>query len=182
MARSAFIRSMHPKAEISPVRASVDKILALGWVGQVKIHGHRAQVHVSADPDQDPIVYNRQGREHKKLLPPKIAAELRRVLPLEKGWTAIDAEWLKGDDKLFLFDVLKLNGEPLRRLSYAERHAFLPKAYLSPHLRTLPLLTTAEKCMECLRSSDPNVEGLVFKAPASKGFDDSSIVRCRKRP
>lgn len=172
---------MHPKAEISPSRAAVEKILGLGWVGQAKIHGHRAQVHVSADEKESPIVYNRLAREHKKLLPAPIVDELRRIIPLSEGWTAIDAEWIKAEDRLFLFDILKLDGELLRRRSYAERYALLPRSYLSPHIRTLPILTTVEKCMEVLQSRDEAVEGLVFKAPSSKGFGDSSIVRCRKK-
>lgn len=173
---------MHPKTEISPTRASVDKILSNGWVGQMKVHGHRAQIHINADAKEAPIVYNRQGRPHAIPLSKEITAELRRVLSLESGWTVIDGEWLKPENKLFLFDILKLNGESLRPLSYQERYNLLPRSYISPHLQTLPLLQTAEKCMEILGRSEPWVEGLVFKAPNSKGFHDTSIVRCRKRP
>jgi len=178
---SAFIKAMHPKTEISAALASVEKILKAGWVGQTKIHGHRAQIHLSADENVAPIVYNRQGRPHKMLLPDEITAELRRILPLKEGWTVIDAEWLKPEGQLFLFDVLKLDGKTLRPMAYADRYAFLPKSYISPHVRTLPLLTTSTKCMQVLESSDETVEGLVFKAPNAKGFEDTSIVRCRKR-
>lgn len=178
---SVFIKAMHPKTEISPSQASVEKILRAGWAGQIKIHGHRAQIHLSADAADEPIAYNRQGRPHKKLLPDEIVAELRRILKPESGWTVVDAEWLKPEGKLYLFDVLKLNGESLRGLTYAERFQLLPRLYISPHVQTLPLLTSLEKCMEVLQSRDENVEGLVFKALHSKGFEDTSIVRCRKR-
>lgn len=172
---------MHPKSEISPTLPAVSKILGAGWVGQMKIHGHRAQIHLSADSDQAVVVYNRQGRPHKMLLPDKIAAELRRVLDLEKGWTVVDAEWLKPKNKLFLFDILKLNDQLLRRMTYAERYAMLPKSYISPYIKTLPLLTTPEKCMAILTSEEDYIEGLVFKSITSRGFEDTAIVRCRKR-
>ncbi len=179
---SAYIKAMHPKTEISPTLSSVQKILKSGWVGQMKVHGHRAQIHLSADLDQEPVVYNRQGQPHKKLLPDEMLGELRRVFHLEKGWTVIDAEWIKPLDKLYLFDVLKSNDEILRRLSYGERWKFLPRSYLSPHLQTLPFLTTVEKCMEILEGPDEDhIEGLVFKSLTSSGFEDTSIIRCRKR-
>lgn len=178
---SAFIKAMHPKTEISPTLASVEKILKAGWVGQTKIHGHRAQIHLSADPKEEVIAYNRQGRPHKKLLPDEIIEELRRILDLKEGWTILDVEWLKPSDQLFVFDVLKQNGKLLRNLTYVERWNLLPKLYLSPHIQTLPLIKTPEKCMEVLRSKEDHVEGLVFKSANTKGFEDTSIVRCRKK-
>lgn len=181
MSRSSFIRAMHPKTEISATPAAIEKILRAGWVGQMKIHGHRAQIHLPADTGEEPIAYNRQGRRHAKLLPEKIIKELRRVFHPESGWTVIDTEWLKPENKLFVFDVLKLNGESLRGLTYKERWEKLPKLYISPHVQTLPILTTLEKCLQVLASSEDYIEGLVFKAPFSKGFEDTSIVRCRKR-
>jgi ATP-dependent DNA ligase len=172
---------MHPKTEISPSRASVEKILTAGWVGQLKIHGHRAQIHLPADPKEEPIAYNRQGRPHAKLLPDEIVRELRRVFDLTEDWTIVDTEWLKPENKLFVFDCLKLNGKLLRTSTYLERWKLLPRMYISPHIQTLPLLTTVEKCMEVLAGEDPLLEGLVFKSAQSKGFEDTSIVRCRKK-
>ncbi len=176
---SAFIKAMHPKTEISPTLESVEKILRAGWVGQTKIHGHRAQIHLH--PDKEPIAYNRQGSPHKKLLPDEIVKELGRIFDLEDGWTVIDSEWLKPQNKLFIFDVLKLNNKILRGLSYEERWKLLPKMYISPNIQTLPLLKTSVKCMEVLANTDEHIEGLVFKSASSKGFEDTSIVRCRKR-
>jgi ATP-dependent DNA ligase len=181
VSESVFIKAMHPKSEISPTLPAVTKILNAGWVGQMKIHGHRAQIHISADPEQDVVAYNRQGQPHKMLLPEKIAGELRRVLDLENGWTVIDAEWLKPKNKLFLFDILKLNDQLLRKLTYAERFELLPKSYISPYIKTLPLLTTPEKCMAVLGTSEAHIEGLVFKSLTTRGFADTAIVRCRIR-
>lgn len=181
MALSTFIKAMHPKTEVKPTPLSIQKILNSGWVGQMKVHGHRTQVHLPADPELEPVVYNRQGQPHKKILPDRIAAELRRIFELRNDWTVIDAEWLKPEGKLFIFDMLKLDGKLLRSLSYADRYALLPKSYISPHVKTLPLLTTLAKCMEVMERPEAYVEGLVFKSLDSKGFNDTSIVRCRKR-
>lgn len=181
MTESAFIKAMHPKTEISPTLPAVTKILAAGWAGQMKIHGHRAQIHISSDPNQDVLAYNRQGQLHKMLLPEKIAKELRRILNPTEGWTVIDSEWIKPKNKLFIFDILKSNDELLRKLTYGERYKLLPRSYISPHIKTLPLITTPEKCMEVLASDEDYIEGLVFKSLTTRGFEDTSIVRCRKR-
>jgi ATP-dependent DNA ligase len=171
---------MHPKTEISPTLSSVDKILKAGWIGQMKVHGHRAQIHLSPESDEI-VVYNRQGRAHKMALQKEIENELRRIFDLESGWTVIDAEWLKPEKQLYIFDLLKKDGKLLRSLTYTERYALLPKSYISPYVKTLPWLTTVAKCMAVLESPEDDIEGLVFKSPSTKGFDDTSIVRCRKR-
>lgn len=178
---SNFIRAMHPKTEISPTLPAVEKMLKAGWIGQMKVHGHRAQIHLPADETQEPVAYNRQGRPHKKLLPPEIIQELRRIFPVEKDWTVLDAEWLKPENKLFVFDILKENGKLLRGLTYHERWKILPKLYISPHIQTLPILTESQKCMDVLARTEEFVEGLVFKSLNSKGFEDTSVVRCRKK-
>jgi ATP-dependent DNA ligase len=176
-----FIKPMHPKTEIGPVPRAIAAVLKAGWAGQAKVLGHRAQIHLSADPRESVVAYNRHGRPHKKILPPKMAEELKRIFPLTRGWTVVDGEWLKTKNRLFIFDVMKLNDKSLRSLSYAERYQFLPRLYISPHVRTLPLLMSVPKCMEVLASSDEDIEGLVFKSLRARGFEDSSIIRCRRR-
>lgn len=178
---SNYIKAMHPKTEIRATQDAVEKILKAGWVGQMKIHGHRAQVHLSANASDKPIVYNRQGRPHKKLLPDSITTELRRIFDLDADWTVIDCEWIKPQGLLYIFDILKQDGKSLRPLSYADRYALLPKSYISPQVKALPLVTTVLKCMEILANPDEHIEGLVFKSLSAKGFEDTSIVRCRKR-
>jgi ATP-dependent DNA ligase len=181
MPKSVFIKAMHPQAEISPTYASVDKILRLGWVGQMKIHGHRAQIHISANPSEKTVAYNRQGRPHKKLLPKEIEKELRRILNLKSGWTVIDSEWLKPENKLYIFDILKQDDRILRSLTYSERYNLLPGSFISPYIKVLPILDNVEKCMKVLNSKEDYIEGLVFKSLSTKGFEDTAIVRCRKR-
>ena len=177
---SVFIKAMHPKTEISPSPTAIEKILKAGWAGQMKVHGHRAQIHLSADPAIIPVAYNRQGKPHKKLLPDEIIQELRRILKLKSDWTVIDAEWLKNENKLFLFDILKLDGKILRALNYAERWKLLPKLFISPNVQVLNLITTVPKCLELLQSKEEYIEGLVFRSINTKGFSDTSIIRCRK--
>jgi len=181
LALSRFLRPMHPKTEIRPDPAAIEKCLRAGWVGQIKIHGHRAQIHLPADANLEPIAYTRHGTLHKKEIPVSITAELRRVIHPTKGWTVIDAEWVKGEDKLFLFDVLKKDDEDLDQLTYPERYALLPRDFISPHLVVLPCLRTLDKCLEVIQGNEDYVEGLVFKSLSSPGFSDTSILRCRKR-
>lgn len=160
------------------------RVLDLGWVGQLKIHGHRAQIHLSPVPEQAPLVYNRQGNLHAKQLPPALAAELRRIFgprPDSDGWTVLDAEWLKGEDKIYVFDILRREGRLLESLTYAERWELLPRVYASDSVQTLPLLRSVDRCLEVMERPEPWIEGLVFRALTTPGFSDTSIVRCRRK-
>lgn len=177
---SVYIRAMHPKTEIRPDPAAMKRVLDMGWAGQLKIHGHRAQFHVSADPADEVLAYNRQGVFHKKEVPDDVAAELRRLFKPDTGWTVVDAEWLKQENRIYVFDLLKKEGVPLRGKTYQERYDLLPRLYISPIVETLPLLKSLDKCVQALEKDDPIIEGLVFKALDTPGFNDTSIVRCRK--
>lgn len=176
---SSFIRPIHPKTEIRPIPEAMSKFLAAGWVAQLKIHGHRAQIHIPAAPQERIAVYNRQGQPHKKELPALMESELRRVFGPKSGWNTIDAEWLKNENRLFVFDFLKKEDLVLRRMSFLERWKLLPRAYISPCMQTLTIFTTLEECSEALKRDPQYIEGLVFKSP-SPGFEDSSIIRCRR--
>jgi ATP-dependent DNA ligase len=177
---SLFMRPMHPKTEIRPTSEAIQKILAAGWVGQLKIHGHRAQIHIPVDRKEEILVYNRQGRIHKKTIPASVQSELRRIFTPKEHWNVIDAEWIKAEDKVYVFDFLKREGQALQRLNFMERWKQLPRAYLSPSIKTLGVLNTLAQCLKALESKEKYREGLVFKSP-SPGFQDSSIIRCRSR-
>lgn len=179
---SPFIRPMHPKTGIRPVPEAISRILDSGWVAQLKIHGHRAQIHVPADRDEPIWVFNRHGAQHKKLMPEPMVAEIRRVFTPTTGWNVVDAEWIKGEDKLYVFDFLKRDGELLRKMPFPQRWQLLPRLYLSPHIQTLPLIRDLKGCLEALDERQPHIEGLVFKSLTSPGFADTSIIRCRRRP
>jgi hypothetical protein len=179
---SRFIRPMHPKTSILPLPQSIQKVLESGWIGQLKIHGHRAQIHVPSDPRLDMIAFNRQGRRHRKELSDSMKSELRRLFQPRKGWNVIDAEWLKPDDKLYVFDFIKREGILLRHLTFPERWKLLPRAYLSPSMETLALIKDLDSCLKSLASRKIAVEGLVFKSTTTPGFLDTSIIRCRRRP
>ena len=177
---SLFIKSMHPKTQIRPDRASVAKVLALGWWGQKKVHGHRAQIHLGPKAEEQVLAYTRKGLLHTRPLPMGIVNELYRLFSPEDSWIAIDCEWVKPEEKLYLFDVLKWGGRTLSHLTYSERYELLPKVFKSESIETLPIYKTLSSCMSVLEGSCERVEGLVFKAPDTKGFFDTSIVRCRK--
>ncbi|MGE0173481.1 MAG: hypothetical protein AB7T49_11860 [Oligoflexales bacterium] len=180
MPDSLFIRPIHPKTEIKPDPVLMKKILSEGWWGQKKIHGHRAQVHLSANSTEGTIVYNRHGKPHGVKLSKEIEEELRRILPLKNGWSTVDAEWVKPLNKLFIFDMLKLNGQLLNTSTYEDRYQLLPQVYVSQYVETLPVISQVAKCQEVMETTDPLIEGLVFKSRKTRGFSDSSVVRCRK--
>lgn len=178
---SRYISAPHPKTEIRPERSAIEKVLASGWVGQMKVHGHRAQIHLHGDESIDPIVFTRQGTLHRLKLQEDIVAELRRILQPSDGWSAFDAEWIKPAKHLYLFDCLKKDGKELDDLTYPERYALLPKDFISPRVTLLPLLNTVDKCWKILLREEAYVEGLIFKSLTSRGFSDSAVLRCRKR-
>lgn len=175
---SPFIRAIHPKSAIPPERAAIKKLLDAGWWGQVKINGHRTQVHIPCDSSLPLFAYTRQGTLHKKKFSPLMAKDLRRLFTPQTGWTVIDAEWHKSTERLYVFDMLRFNGKPLDSYTYKERYDLLPRVYASETIETLPLLKTAEQCMDLLSSRDERIEGLVFKFPSTEGFDDTLIIRC----
>lgn len=171
---------MHPKTEIRPERAAIKRVLEQGWAGQLKIHGHRAQIHIPPSAEAPILVYNRHGQLHKKALTETLAVELRRIFGPKEGWTVLDGEWLKGDDRIFVFDMLRREGQLLQSLTYEARWSLLPRVYSSDRIETLGLIRTVDKCMEALETPRESIEGLVFKALQTPGFSDTSIVRCRR--
>jgi hypothetical protein len=175
------IRPIHPKTEIASTRVSIENILSLSWWGQAKIHGHRAQIHIPSRESEDLVIFNRQGQPHRKILPPDVAQEVFRIFRPKTGWNVLDAEWLKADDRLFVFDMLKREDRILDSMSYGERYALLPRVYSSPKIVTLPPLKTVEQCLAVLADPKDYVEGLIFRSPHTVGFVDSGIVRCRKK-
>ncbi len=176
-----FLKAMHPKASIAPTREAVKKILDAGWWGQLKIHGHRAQIHIPPGPSQMIVVYNRQGQKHRKELPLTLSEDLLRIFRPQSDWNVLDAEWLKSTDEIFVFDFLKQEGELLDRFSYQERFQLLPQVFGSPKIVTLKPLITLHECLKVLEDPKPNVEGLVFKSPTTRGFLDTALVRCRTK-
>lgn len=176
-----FIRSSHPKTEIQPDPQAIRRVLDQGWWGQIKIHGHRAQIHIPSNAEEPIIVYTRQGGLHKKQMDQAMMADLRRLFQPTEGWNVIEAEWLKPLSRLFIFDFLKREGQALSNKTYSERYDYIPKIFSSDYIETLPLYKSVAKCLEVLDSPESYVEGLVFKAPHSPGFSDTSIIRCRRR-
>ena len=176
----AFIRPIHPKTEISPDPSAIERVLKLGWWGQTKIHGHRAQVHLHADSNIDPIAYTRSGKVHSKPLDPEIICELRRVFKSLTAWSVVDVEWLKKEKKIYVFDYLKKDDKLLVSSCYRERYQMIPRDFISPHIEVLPVLKSLKDCVDVLSDKRPWIEGLVFKSPNSYGFSDSSVVKCRK--
>ncbi len=176
---SPFIKAPHPKTSIRADVQAIQRILSHGWAAQLKIHGHRAQIHIPADSSQRLLVYNRQGQLHKVQPSAELAADLYRLFAPQFDWTVIDTEWLKASRKIFVFDILKRSGELQHSKCYRERYDLLPRIYRSEYIETLPLIYSAKRCMEQMQKAPDYVEGLVLKSLETKGFHDTSLVRCR---
>lgn len=177
---SPFIRPMHPKTEVRPDIVTIKRILNRGWCAQTKIHGHRAQIHISANPNDSVVVFNRHGAEHKKKLEPKLEHQLRALFTPKEGWNTIDAEWLKPEQRIFVFDFLKFQDKVLSHLNFSERWEILPRIFSSDCIEVLPIINSASRCMEILSSTEDIIEGIVLKSLNTPGFQDTSIIRCRK--
>lgn len=178
-----FIPAQHPKASLAPDRATVARMIAMGYTAQRKVNGARAQVHVSAEGEV--VAFTRQGTRHTEAFPPQLKAYLAERYAPEAGWNVYDAEWQRQEDdrrgKLYLFDLIVLNNKPLDSATFEERHEILAGRFvLGPMLGLLPVLTTVAACMAVLEDPSPFTEGLVFRTPKCSGFHNSSLLRCRK--
>jgi hypothetical protein len=177
METSRFIKTYHPRTHILPTAEMVATTLKRGWCGQVKMKGHRIQAHIL--PDGKIVSYTRQGQRHTTPLSRELQKELRAMA--EAQILTLEGEWLKGLNKIFLFDVLQTEGNIFSMTSYDYRHEVLTEKYKAgSHLFLLEKLTTVDQCMEILMGDDPNIEGLVFKDQHGKGWSDGKIVRCLK--
>jgi ATP-dependent DNA ligase len=174
-----FIPPQHPKAGISCNRESIEKIIKLGWIAQKKIDGARAQIHISHMGDI--VAFTRKGTRHTVTMQPEIILFLLEHYRPEKDWNVIDCEWLRYKGKLFIFDVLKWNGESLSGLTYLERYNMLfEKPVITKHCQILSMIKTFKKCMSTLEK-EPELEGLVFKAITTRGWPNTAIIRCRQK-
>ena len=165
-----FIKTYHPKKSILPDRDAIKRILNAGWVTQAKMDGARAQIHIL---DGKVINYTRRGTLHTSKLSQEIVGQL---LELFSPGDVVEGEWLRSQQTLYLFDMIKTEGTVLKQLNYFDRYNKLPRCYGPVSL--LPIVTDLDQAMQILDSDD--TEGLVFKSLTSKGFSDTSIVRCRK--
>ena len=175
-----FIRSPHPKTSVEPSRTSIDMFLSRGWWAQHKIDGHSAQMHMG---EKGLIAaYTRQGTLHTKKVSTEIAEALHALFPSLEGESVIMGEWVKPQNRLFLFDVLKVDGKRLTSQDYATRHEYLPPFTGNKHVVTLPVFKTEAAAMRALSEAfeTEHIEGLVFRKADLKGIEDMGIVRCRK--
>ena len=148
-------------------------------------NGMRSQIHL--DYRQTVAAhYTRQGTLHTRKLSQEIIESCKPFLPSRnQSMSVIDGEWVPSLNHVFVFDILKFQGERLVGLTYAQRYEFLEalskKLPEGSHISILPVYKTLDEVMEQLDQvvENPHCEGLVFRAPDSKGWNDTSIVRCR---
>jgi ATP-dependent DNA ligase len=178
---SPFILAPHPKTSLVPSVAQYKTYIeTLGWIAQPKINGNRIQVCIY--PDGKMLFFTRQGTIHTKPIDQQLKDKLLLHYKPNSDLTVIEGEWLPyGQQKIYLFDILKCEGQDLSGLTYLERYHLLCEAgsFIYPDFRILPIIRTVDKCVEVMEDNNIEIEGLVFKSPYPY-FRDSNIVRCRK--
>ena len=178
--KPSFLRAQHPKSTLMPRIDAFEMMIAAGMVGQRKVHGHRAQVHIGSDGDV--VAFTRQGTVHTSKLPGALIEHLADHYRPTEGWMVLDGEWQKQEGRLYLFDLIRLDrAPPLDHLGFVARHTALTTRFvIGPHLSLLPILRTVEACWAMIQDPSEYTEGLVFRSPDRAGFHDTSIARCRK--
>lgn len=170
------VKTHHPKQSLLMAKTDLESMLEKGWIGQAKMNGVRAQIHVIDDhPLYNIKAYNRRG----SLLTGKMSPDIVDIIRTNfKPGDIFEAEWLRIRQALFIYEMVAKEGELLSSKNYAERYAMLPKIDSLPHVQTLPILDTPEDILAAY--NDAETEGVVFKALNTPGFKDTSIIRCRK--
>jgi len=173
-----YLKGSHPKNSNLLVNyGTFDRIISRGWVGQRKMNGFRLECHV--DVGGEITAYTRQGTKHTRKMSEAINLSFLQLEP-EKGTSVFDCEWVKPLNQVFLFDILAHEGKVLNKLTYQERYELLETVFkITPHMRLLPLYEAASDCIAQAKNRSKYVEGLVFKALNTKGWPDTSVVRCR---
>jgi ATP-dependent DNA ligase len=179
MNSTSFIQPQHPKSNLIFDKSVIKDLLEKSWIGQTKINGHRIQLHISKN---EIVCYTRQGTIHTKKLDKKMIEAIDSYRPAKKNvWTVLDGEWLKSQDKIFLFDILKHENETLQFSTYKDRYKLLKSIYVfCPEITLLRNLKTVDACMKVMKDDKEEHEGLVFKSTTTKGWPDTAIVRCLK--
>jgi ATP-dependent DNA ligase len=175
-----FIEPQHPKGELPPKKEDISNLIRWGWWGQKKVNGYRCQIHISSEGEVK--YFTRQGTAHTRTIPETIKEQLTRHLTPSHGYNVLDAEWQRQQEKIYLFDVLKLEDKLLDRQTFEERHQILRKDlfFIEPNINFLPVYKSVHQCMQVLAKNEDWIEGLVFKLPGNKGWKNDAIIRCRK--
>lgn len=178
MKPNGFIVCQHPNHAIAPQREAIERVLKMGWTGQQKMNGHRLQIHIS--PKAEITTYTRHGRLHTQ----KLSTELKfsfEAYADSDGYICLEGEWLKSENQVYLFDILRYKSDTLLFQTYRERYKLLKSIFqISPHIKLLKTHNKVDDCLRILANKDPKVEGLVFKSLDTKGWPDTAIVRCLK--
>lgn len=172
---SHYCKGPHPKKTLKPESGAIEPYLDKGWVWQKKINGRRLQIVIL--PTGELEFWTRSGTPHTWKVPEEIVKAFQQLYMPTKGWNTIEGEWVKG--KVYLFDILVLEGKLLSNLCYTERHKILNKPFIFPFLSVLPYSTSLKEAIKTLKCTDPMIEGVVLKSPYP-GLGDHNIVRCRR--
>lgn len=179
MKPNGFISCQHPNHAIAPERSAIERVLNMRWIGQAKMNGHRLQIHIS--PKAEITAYTRHGRIHTQKLSNELKFSFQQYADPD-GYLCLEGEWIKSENQVYLFDILRHKSDTLLFQTYAERHKLLKSIFqISPYIKFLKTYKKVDDCLRILEADEKNVEGLVFKSFDTKGWPDTAIVRCLKK-
>ena len=178
-----FITAQHPGSgsRLAPNDETIRKVIGYGWWGQKKINGDSWQCHISSKGEL--VCYTRHGTKHTKKLHTAIHDDIVEHFRPSQGFTVLVGEWQYTLKKVFLFDILKQEGESFSNLTYSERYKILrDNLFITPNVEFLPVYRTVKQCLQVLEKAkgDKFLDGLVFKNANAQGWRNTSIVRCLK--
>jgi ATP-dependent DNA ligase len=174
-----FIKTQHPIGTVQPTNQNIVKWMTeKNWLAQAKINGRKAQIHLYKG---DVTFYTRHGTLHTANVSKELIAAIKQWFTTQER-TVIEAEFIPQEQKIYVFDLIMLNGIYLRDKTYPERHTLLATGLpnIMAHIQILPMLTSVTTAQKLMASDDKNIEGLVFKSKVGVGFSDNFIIRCRK--
>ena len=177
---SLFVKSASARTQILPTTRAIKKALDANWVGQIHWVGHRLQIHIPKAKSREIIIYNAKGQIYKNSLPEPISEDLRKIFIPLRGWNAITASWIPATKKLYVSDIVKKDNQVLSQIPFKDRWVMIPKIFPSKDIRTLPILSTVNKCLSVINDPNPKVAGLILRSKDSVGFPPTSLIRCNK--
>jgi ATP-dependent DNA ligase len=178
MKPDGFIKCQHPNHAIAPERFAIERVIKSGWIAQKKMNGHRLQIHIG--PEGQLTAYTRHGRVHTQKLSNELKFSFESYRDKD-GWLCLEGEWLKSENQVYLFDILRYKSNTLSFQTYRERLKILKSIFhISGQIKLLRTYKKVDDCLRILEGKDEHIEGLVFKAFDTKGWPDTAIVRCLK--
>lgn len=159
----------------SPDPALVRRLVESGWVGQ-PWRGY-ARVAIAVDSGGMIQCVSAEGRDNLNALDFDARAMLRKVFRPSEGRNVYFA--LRGrrpGDTIWLMDCLRHEGKDNTTLSFDQRWALIPRAFISPKLKLATPLRSSASCWEATAHGQ-----VLMRNPTAWGWFSSSSLILRSR-